>query len=222
MPQCPGGSSDDGPSAQYSTISLRRVFRLRLNSIMSLTSCRYFPAFRRTSGGGIIVVELAGRRQRERCDPFPVRGDEGLNARTRLFGPDPGVQARLAVAEDQRLPVIRVHDVLPLADLDQGVAISHQGVDRYVRRVVVRQRSRSTGRSGGIVGRLAIDPSGAWLRPWRGHRARGRREVAVLVRAVVAAGIDDRLGGEVADAGRGGDRIRGPTLVIGGARLDRL
>ena len=43
-------------------------------------------------------------------------------------------------------------------------------------------------------------------------------EVAVLVRAVVAASIDDRLGGEVAHAG-GGLRIRDSALVIGVARL---
>ena len=164
------------------------------------------------------VVELARRRQRERCDALPVRGDEGLDTRTRLFGPTPRVQARLAVAEDQRLPVIRVHDLLALADVDQGIAVSHQRVGRYVGRIAVRHVVGVRAGLGGIRGRLSIGGSRAGLRPGREHRTRRRREVAVLVRAVVAPGIDDRLGGEVADAG-GRRRIRGPAVVIGVACL---
>ena len=164
------------------------------------------------------VVELAGRRQRERGDPRPVRGDEDLNARTRLFGPSLGVQARLASAEDQRLPVIRVHDVLALADIDQGVAISHQRVGRYVGRIAVRHVVGIRAGPVGIRGRLSIDGRRAWQRPRSGHRTPGGGEVSVLVRAVVTAGIDDRLSGDVADTG-GGGRISRPAVVIGAARF---
>ena len=165
------------------------------------------------------VVELAGRRQRERCDPLPVRGDEGLDTRTRFFGPAPRVEALLTVAEDQRLPLIRVHDLLALADVDQRIAVSHQGIGRYVGPVAVHHIVGVRTRLGGIQRRLTIGSACAGLRPGREHRTRRRWEIAVLVRAVVAAGIDDRLGGEVADAGgRGPDRaVR--HVVIGGARL---
>src|SRR5262245_6138566 len=166
------------------------------------------------------VVELARRRQRERGDTFPMRGDENLDSRTRLFGPTSGVQARLAVAEDQRLPVIQVHDVLALTESDQWVAVSHQRVARHVGgialRYVVGIRSGPTG----IRGRLSIGGRCAWLRPRRERRTRDGWKVSVLVRAVVTAGIDDRLGGDVAHAG-GGRRIRGPTLVIRGAQIGR-
>src|SRR5262249_57416617 len=115
--------------------------------------------------------------------------------------------ARLAVAEDQRLPVIQVHDVLALTESDQWVAVSHQRVARHVGgialRYVVGIRSGPTG----IRGRLSIGGRCAWLRPRRGPRTRDGWKVSVLVRAVVTSGTSAPLRGAVGPRPGGG---RGP------------